>query len=238
MATSYSQIILSNLKTKIVARTDLWYGRYDHCLSFFLNEASCLRGLDHDYIDRTLEIRTRWGQKMTRPSPGSWRGAWTPIEITDHTRYALHDLCDRLVGEDRDHKITIFGDWVYLYCSGRSLIDDIAGLEYLNPARMGISRVKLIGEPGTVCVKNPQHAWRSYLRYRVQTAEQAARLRDFFSRQPDLRFSPALKKWIDDDWKNVNNYYFFDHDNRGILTMLALIDPRLIRKTLPIVAAK
>lgn len=239
MATSSSPTTLSNLKTKIVPRTNLWYGRYDHCLNFFLDEASCLRGLNHSHIDNILTIRSSWGRKMVSPTPGSWKGAWKPIKITDDMRAALHDICDRLASDPRDYKITIFGDWVYLYGSGRAVIDDIAQLAYLDPTRMVLSRTQLIGQPGTVCVKNPKHAWRSYFRYLVQTPEQAQRLREFLSGQSGIRLGPALKCWVNDNnWKNLIDYYFFDHDDQYILTMLALINPRLIRKTLPIVAAK
>jgi exopolyphosphatase/guanosine-5'-triphosphate,3'-diphosphate pyrophosphatase len=48
----------------------------------------------------------------------------------------------------------------------------------------------------------------------------------------------ALEAWLDDPFLRTQDYFFVDHDSEAWPTMLALVQPGVIRKTLAIVTAK
>jgi hypothetical protein len=50
--------------------------------------------------------------------------------------------------------------------------------------------------------------------------------------------SPGLKNWVHDPLTRTQDYFFVDHNGSSWLSMLSLVRPGIIRKTLQIVAAK
>jgi hypothetical protein len=48
--------------------------------------------------------------------------------------------------------------------------------------------------------------------------------------------SPALTEWIAEPFNRTQDYFFVDYNSESWLTMLGLIRPGLIRKTVQIVA--
>ena len=235
MATSSFPSTLSSLPTKAVKRTGPWYGKFDYCLTFRLDEAATLRNLNHSHIDRILEIRAGWGRRMiTTNYGGSWRGSWVPLNITDETKKNLHEMCDFFQQEKSQHKIMIASDWIHVYTNDLDLLGRISGLPFLSRDRMYFSHHSTVGEPGTVYLKRARHQHRSYFRHFKQELEQANHLRKFLVAQENIRMSPSLQDWLQQDSRTLYEYFFIDHDDTGVLIMLGLLDPRIIRKTLRI----
>jgi hypothetical protein len=65
------------------------------------------------------------------------------------------------------------------------------------------------------------------------------------SRRDTLRVSPALDKWANGTFigyvRNLSysrSYYFVDHDHPNEGTMLSLVLPGIVRKTMPIQTTK
>ena len=187
-----------------------------------------------------MDVRANWGRRMiTTNYGGSWRGSWVPLQITDQMRMNVHRLCTFFQQENVDHKIMIASDWIYVYTLDLDLPKRIWDLDYLDHTRMTLSTVDTVGKPGTVYLQNPKHLYRSYFRRRKLEPEQGDRVRRFLSSQQELRMSASLRYWAEKEQESwLKEYYFIDHDDQGILTMLALIDPRLIRKTLAISSDK
>jgi hypothetical protein len=61
---------------------------------------------------------------------------------------------------------------------------------------------------------------------------------NFLANQPMVRLSPALTQWIDLKFTRTQDYFFIDYNTTAWLTMLSLVTPGLIRKTLQIIPAK
>ena len=221
-------------------RTDLWYGRYNHCLRFSMPEASVLRYLNPLRIDRAITMRREWGKRMlTQANPGSWLRAWAKVEITDRDVTNLHTMCYFLNNDKRDRKLVISGDIIYLYTTELSLVRDVRALPYIKDP-VHTQAVK-IGDPNTVRMKKPRYAFRTYLRSRVLTAEQIASLNSFIGAQEDIRPSPTLRWFLKNEHGRSTrtfDYYFIDHDDQGLITMLGLIVSGIVRKTVPILADK
>lgn len=235
MAISSFPNTLLNLRTKIVKRTGAWYGKFGYCLTFHLEEAYALRNLNHSNIDRVLEIRAGWGRRMiTTNYGGSWRGSWVPLNITEDTKKNLHTMCDFFLEEKSEYKMMIASDWVHVYTNDLDLLGRISDLSWLVRGKMCFSHHSTVGEPGTVYLKRARYQHRSYFRYVKQEPEQANHLRKFLVAQENIRMSPSLQYWLQQESRTLYGYFFIDHDDAGVLIMLGLLDPRIIRKTLRI----
>lgn len=224
----------------IKSRTQLWFGKYDHCVRFSMPEASVLRYLSHKKIDRIIGLRREWGKRMMNSAqPGSWLRAWAKVEITDQHVEDLHTMCDFLSADTRDRKMVISSDIVHLYTTDPGLVKDIMSMPYVvDPV---YTRAVAVGTPNILRLKNPRYAFRSYFRQQLITPEQKDNLAAFLNAQEKVRLSPTLK-WVlsqrFDKSQRVFEYYFIDHDDSGVITMLGLILPGAIRKTVPIQAYK
>jgi hypothetical protein len=58
----------------------------------------------------------------------------------------------------------------------------------------------------------------------------------FLQGQDEVRISPALAEWVDTPFNRTQDYFFVDYNAETWLTMLSLVRPGLIRKTVQIVA--
>lgn len=225
---------------KTQRKTSLWFGKYNHSVKFLLPEAFVLRKLDHDNIDHIIHKRKEWGRKLsvTVPQPGSWL-YWQRLDITDNQISNLHKFCDFLINDNRPRKIKFFGDWVYLYTTDKSLIDDVCDLDYIDKKTIMLSQIEQVGTPGTVLLKNAKKTYRSYFYNRPIDSKQRESLERFLSNQEDLRMGPALMSALArGSTKKLFDYYFIDHNDFGMITMINLIVPGCIRKTMPIKADK
>jgi hypothetical protein len=71
------------------------------------------------------------------------------------------------------------------------------------------------------------------------TDEQKNALKNFLKNQQEsARLSPALAHWITISFNRTQDYFFIDHSEMSWLTMLGLVRPGLIRKTMQIIPAK
>ena len=220
----------------IESRSQPWHGRYDHCVRFIMPEASVLRYLDAKRIDKIIAWRREWGRKVMS-NPGSWVHAWAKADITDQQVANLHAMCDFLVNDARPRKLMISSDVVHLYTTDATLVQDVMALPYVQNAVH--RQVHVQGRPNTVLLKHPRHAWRSYFRQQLITAEQKHNLIKFLTVQANVRLSPSMKWFLTSSHQTrIFDYFFVDHDDSSLLTMLALIMPGLVRRTLPISADK
>ena len=218
-------------------RTDPWYGKYYYCVRVYLPEALALKSTSHSGIDHRITTRREWGRKFTK-NPGFWHTEWNSVEITDQDVKNLHAMYDFLLDRRDQNKIMISMDWMYIYTNDHAMIDAVCDLDFLSKP-VKIIRCELQGESGTICLKNPRHQYRSYLRYRKLSQSIAESLRNYLGNQESIRMSPSLKNWVTGSrWDIVQDHLFFDHDDLSITSMLALISPGITRKTQRIVADK
>jgi hypothetical protein len=208
-----------------------------------MDEASALRDLGHDEIDRTIERRREWrsiamqrwhktGQVLGRQHILGQRRK----EITDQTVDNLHTLATLLLTAPVDFKLVVSANQGYLYTNDLTLIDrvdQLNGVESNSYSRADINR-----PPNTIQLKNPQHQFRSYFKIVKLTAEQKTHLTGFLLNQQTVRVSPALNAWIVGPFNRTQDYFFVDHNEMLWLTMLGLVRPGLIRKTMQIIPTK
>jgi len=222
---------------KPVVKDRLFYDRFEYCIRFHLEEVSCLRTLDHAHIDRMIERRIAWrriDQTLSRPQITQLSNQSN--KITHATVKHLHVLADVLLTATANFKLVVSVFTGYVYTNDLTLIDQLAkspGMSRIEYHQAVVGRAK-----NTVALKNPQHQWRSYLKINKLSIEQKTHLKNFLANQPAVRASPALQQWMDAKLITTHDYFFIDYNETAWLTMLSLVQPGLIRKTLQIVPAK
>lgn len=210
-----------------------------------MHEASCLRDISggEKRVRYIIQRRRDWGRRMAATmggkQPGSWH--WNNLEITDQDEDNLINMLHFLQSISMDYRKAISGNWMYFYSADSALIDSVEALPFLeHRERIVRRRVELEGNPGTVVLQQAKHRYRSYFRgYMKLTSQQNHALQKYLLGQPDIRMGPALAIWVQEPEKYyIGDYFFIDHDDMGIVTMLSLIVPKIIRRTKPIETAK
>ena len=224
-----------------VPKDRLFYDLYNYCLGFYLEEVSCLRRLDHAYIDDTMERRRQWREIAQqrwvngRQKHGViLRRSWK--EITEKTVADLHVLAEHLLTAQSDYKLVVSVNQGYIYTNDLPLIDqlsDLPELSYKIYTQAQITRPK-----NTIALRNPRHQFRTYFKLVKLTKEQKDHLMNFLHSQKHIRISPGLTRWLDCPFNRSQDYFFVDHNSESWLTMLNLVHPGIVRKTMHIIAAK
>ena len=219
-----------------VAKDRLFYDRFKYSITFALAEVSALRELDHDRIDALIVRRNLWREQrssslMPMITGRNWR------KITQPTIQDLHELATLLLTATAEFKLVVSVDTGWVYTNSLDLIDQLDAVKSLQEksyARAVIDRPK-----GTIKLKNSVHGFRSYFKTDKMTVEQKKRLAQFlFNHTDQVRISPSLAQWIDNKFLRAQDYFFIDYNSEQWLTMLSLVQPGLIRKTLQIIPAK
>lgn len=233
---------MTSPKFRPVRKDRLFYDRFEYCLGFYLDEANCLRELDHAYIDDMITRRQHWReiaqQRWNQGSRqfGSILGR-RHREITAETIENLHAVAELLITAPEEFKLIVSINQAYVYTNDTILInrlDRMSCLDFKTYAQAVITRPK-----DTVVLKNPKHQFRSYFRTTNLTAQQKDHLESFLINQSNhVRMSPALQRWIDYSFTRIQDYFFVDHNTENWLTMLGLVQPGIIRKTMNIIPAK
>jgi hypothetical protein len=230
----------SNLKFKSVVKDRLFYDQYNYCVSFHLDEVSCLRELNHQYIDVIIERRRQW-REISLQRWNSTQGNKNIItrrakDITDENVANLHALTDVLLRSRVDFKIVTSVSSAWIYTNDTGLLEQISKLDFL--ICKAYTQAKINRPKNTVRLKNPKHQYRSYLCSVKLTDEEKTQLCNFFkNQQSHARMGPALLAWMDERWHRTQDYFFVDHDQESWLLMLSLIKPGMIRKTVQLIAA-
>lgn len=236
-------MIDSNQKFNPVVKDRLFYDKFKYCISFHLDEVSCLRELGHDQIDELVQRRLTWRQMAQQRWTNNRQSHKSNIlgrrwkEITAGTVSDLHALAEILLTTSSEFKLVVSVDQGYVYANDLCLINQIdcmPQLRYKNYTQACIDRPR-----NTVQLKKSQHKFRSYFRLVQLTAEEKNQLVKFLQiHQNYVRLSPALLQWLPQSFTRTQDYFFVDYDSNMWLTMLALVRPGLIRKTMQIIQAK
>jgi hypothetical protein len=233
---------LTTRKFNPVKKDRLFYDKFQFCIGFHLDEVSCLRCLDHAQIDSLIQRRRQWREIARQRWSQSGQKASTILgraykEITDDMVADLHTLAEVLLTTSDEFKLVVSINQAYLYTNDLPLIerlDHLPILSYKTFSESVVSRPK-----NTIALKKPKYQFRSYFRQFNLTQQQKDNLEKFLTNQQQhVRISPALREWLAFPFNRIQDYFFVDHDSETWLTMLNLVVPGVIRKTLHIIPAK
>ena len=223
----------TNLKPRTVERTSLFHKQYQYSAKFSLNELGVIRGLKYRDIDKIVADRNRW-----RDDNSKFYG-FSGLKIQDYQVEDLKTVCRLLMKHRNDIKFTVSYDTGYVYTNDFKLVEKISHLDIIR--NFQAQQVKIVGEPGTIALKDSQWTHRTYFRSKTLTEQQRNTLVDYLRTRENIRLGPGLKQWMNADYNirwNVwtHDYFFFDHNNDGEVLFLNMVVPRITGRTLEIVA--
>jgi hypothetical protein len=211
-----------------------FYGQWNYCIKFYLREATALRNtLEAEEIEQILTQRAKWREEVQQRWPQN-SFVHGRKDISADTVVACQMFGQFLKSRSEPYKMLISVDHVWIYSNSTHLIQQIHDLHYIMPIRLTESVITQ--RPGVVELRHPQHTHRSYFRCTRLTDSEKHNLRNFLRNQPGIRISTGLQEWLNTHWTRTQDYYFVDHNSEHWITLLSLVRPGLIRRTLPIVA--
>lgn len=224
-------------------RGSLYYSQYEYCVTLHISNASCLRDLQPVRFEAAIRNAKSWDEQE-RGGAFQNRGR----DVWEHTNKesALRETRDILLEQAGTYKAVISYNVLSLYTNNRKLADRFIKLDNF-AVRLHLVRRAVITKPaGVVQLQESQHGYRTYLRERKYNKDQRDMLLNFLnSREGTLRPCGALMSWLRQQPKyylaNLNysrSHYFVDHDHPNEGTMLSLVLPGIVRKTMPIETTK
>lgn len=222
--------MLTNQKIKTETRGSLYFGEYKYCLKFYMPDVYTLRYRSHVKIDELLKYnlnrRINWG--------GSWHqhdgNVFGDSEHLHELLYLLDDLTE-------NRKLTVQRHHGYLYSNNLDTINTVSNLGYVMPIE---TKSVELAAPGTMKLKDPQHKYRTYFKTQRIRQEDKTRLAEFITAQSEVRPGPGFNDFLE-NWTNycyVQQNHFVDHNDLGVITMLQLVCPIKIKKTLELISDK
>ena len=228
---------LSLYKIEADHRSSLYYDQYEWCVTFNIAEANCLRNLAQKQFEQAILGTKKWRQEIVSY-------AQLPSERwTDEKEQALRQARDCLLAETHPFKTVVSYNTVCIYTNHPGLADHLEADGFA----LRLVRQAMISKPANVVqLRESQYAYRTYFRERRINLEQRNMLANFLnSRRDTLRVSTALDNWVNGRFIGyVRNHsysrahYFVDHDHPNEGTMLSLVMPGMVRKTMPIETTK
>jgi len=219
-------------------RSSLYYNQYEWCATLHISEAHCLRDLKTVQFEAAIRNAKHWSEQDRFSK--DFR-SWGPIKES-----ALRETRDILLEQAGEYKAVVSFNVLSVYTNNRRLADRFVKLD--NPGvQLHLVRQAMITRPaGVIQLQESKHSYRTYLRERKYSLDQRNLLLNFLdSREGTLRPCGALMNWLREQPRyylaNLNYsraHYFVDHDHPNEGTMLSLVMPGIVRKTMPIQTTK
>lgn len=236
-----SSLTVSNPTLKKKNSDRLFFDRYQYCLTFFMPELSCLRGIHKNNINlielianvrQSLELRYSYNSIWLRHGLNS---AADKKQFSGQHRSNLENLAELLFDNLKDLKIIFYGSWGYVYSNELKILKTLSKLEYIHSASL---KEIIVNRPkNTIALKSSLYKFRTYFFEQLINQDQRESIVTFLQSQQDIRLSPALSKWCQNPkafyW--LQRSFFIDHNEENFPFALQLIHPHIIRKTMPII---
>ena len=217
-------------------RSSLYYDQYEWCITINISEAPCLRHLGSAQFESAIRNARHWAEN------DKWTDrAWS---VTKET--ALRETRDVLLTETAPFKTVVSFNTVCIYTNRRRLADRLVRLGN-DGVHMHLVRQAVLTRPANVVqLRESKYAYRTYFKERKYSREQRLMLANFLSSRKDtLHPCESLMSWLTGQFPgyihNLNysrSHYFVDHDHPNEGTMISLVMPGIVRKTMPIQTTK
>jgi hypothetical protein len=227
---------------RIESRSSLYYNTYEYAITWQQDEIGCVRSLDQKKM--LSHIRMRMDYEHSRNSLYKPYGESFNSKFTTRCRDNLESTRALLAAETAPKKLVFFNSFITVYTNDLGLYDRISDCVWIDS--VDIKRAELNLPPDTILLKNPQYQYRTYFRGRSLGKTQKARLAAWVTTQgDDIAASKSLREFLDIEtrptrvywWRNdaTESYYYIEHNSLQYETMLSMVCPGMVRKTLPIV---
>ena len=227
---------------RVESRSSLYYGTYEYAMTWQQDEIGCIRSLDQKKMQS--HIRMRMDYEHSRNSLYKPYGDSFESKFTTRCRDNLEGMRALLAAEIQPKKMVFFNNFLTVYTNNLGLHGQLMACDWIES--VDLKRAELNLPPDTILLKNPQYQYRTYFRGRSLGKTQKARLATWVATQGnDIAASKSLREFLDIEtrptrvywWRNdaTESYYYIEHNSLQYETMLSMVCPGMVRKTLPIV---
>lgn len=223
------------------ARSSLYFGQYKYAIHWHQTEVNCIRGLDRDIMMTTMKYRMNFEARRYV----DWQNRSSKSYESKFTRQVRSDLESMralLAAETVPMKLMCFVNEATVYTNDVSLFDRIRICSWTE--RVQIKQADLVLPPDAIVLKDPKFLYRTYLRNRELEPDQKVTLGQWLYSQgqevaASLSFRELFKSTrnLHRPWhqNHVFSHYFLDHNSLLYETMLNMVVPGIVRKTVNIV---
>lgn len=215
------------IATRNVATSQLYFGQYQHCLSFGMLYSAQMREL------RPERIRTniRWKNSVNQNQTSADQEALAAAEL------ACLELAANLRSAAEPFRRVCQWESQAIYSNDRAWLLHLAKFSGLYHQLLSTA---VVSRPyNQIQLKQSAWAWRSYFQERRLTQSETVRLRDFFhSRGNYFRLTDSFRHRLAQPAFYMQRWQFVDHHTEADVTMLTMFMPGLVRKTVPITVTK
>ena len=228
------------------SRSSLYYGLYKYAISWTQDEIGCVRSLDEKKMQSHIRMRMDYEQRRytTIYNLDGTKLPLQPSRFTTQCRSNLESARAFLAAETAPKKLVFYNNTITVYTNDQGLYNRLIVCDFTQFVH--IKQAELNLPPGTILLKNPQYQYRTYFRGRSLGKTQKARLATWVTTQGnDVAASKSLQAFLSIDshptrvlwWRSeaTESYYYIEHNSLQYETMLSMICPGMVRKTLPIV---
>ena len=136
------------------------------------------------------------------------------------------------------YKLIVCGDFGYFYTNNFDDIEQLKKHDFLDIKNIKQAVVDL--PLNSMRIQNAKHNIRTYFSNQKITNEQKHNLKQFIESQTEVRASPGLQSFFYKypGYFYISDNYFVDYDTESFLTMLKLVAPVKIRKTVTLIRDK
>ena len=224
------------------SRSSLYYNAYEYAMTWQQAEIGCIRRLDHKKMQSHIRVRMEY--EHSRNSHYQRYGEKFESKFTTRCCDNLEGMRALLATETPPKKMVFFNNFLTVYTNNLGLHGRLMACDWIES--VDIKRAELNLPPNTILLKNPQYQYRTYFRGRSLGKTQKARLATWVTTQgDDVSASKSLQAFLELDnrtnrvlrWRNdvAESYYYIEHNSLQYETMLSMICPGMVRKTMPIV---
>lgn len=215
----------TKIKFNTVERDRLFFDQYEYSLCFRLSDCGVLRECSEAGVLRAVEwrntTRRQWGRNP---------------QITEEDTVNLLDMWRILNSHKGTVKYTCSFNLVYLYGNDPALLSSIAEQSY---TKVAYGQHAVVTRPRDVVLKtDPKFKLRSYFKDRSLEPHEQTMLRNFLTSRPESYgitrgFLSHLHR---PKWFFLQRHQWIEHNDPADVTMLSLVLPGIIRKTVPVQA--
>lgn len=208
----------------VMHRDRLFYNQFRYCLQALLNGVVVLRDLKSQGM---IKSRIRQLQGNSR------------FILDRSTADNLCNMYDYLTSaqESQEFRFVVSYSMFWMYSNDLSWLQTVAQLSgVINPDY----REAVVDRPfNSVLLKKSDYNRRTFLKNVVLSDNQREFLKNFFNNYHDsIQLSPSLQNWVQNGHGRVFDYYFIDHNDDNLMTLLSLGQSNLVRKTVDILIDK
>jgi len=228
-----------NLNPKVKFSDKLFFDQYKYCIKGELPWVEVCKSLSKDRIKSLLDM---WDSHRHYRKKINFGGSWKNKEeyyLPELLEPSLYIANRWFVDHQQDVKLQFFRDKVFIYTNNQHHLNELNDLNvYVD---LSVTEINLDRPRDTVKARYPGFIVRAYLRPMHITHNQREALTNFITtNESEIRTNVGLERFINLDPKRYNyytlrDYFFVDLRDERLLSVLELMCPGLVRKTVDII---